>query len=196
MEGPMAASRRKRGETAEQIFQLHLAGYRPAEIAKKTGISKSGITVHLKRLAPRILAETGKPAPTPEIKNTLNYTRDKVWALYHECGMSEIDIADALAIYHGTVRKHIKAKKQELNLIEDTAPRAKIRAHARAVPLGATPEPDPIAEARAAHGGWTDDKRAIVIRTNGKYAKIAKAADKLKMPVAAVAARWLIEARS
>ena len=192
----MAAHRRKRGETAEQIFKLHLAGYRPAEISKKTGISKSGVTIHLQRLAPRILAETGKPAPTPEIKNTLGHTRDKVWTLYNDCGMSPIDIATLLALYHGTVRKHIKAKKHELGLIEDTAPRAKIKPHARAVPMGATPDPDPIAEARAAHGGWTEDKRAVVIRTGGKYAKIAKAAAKLKMPVAAVAARWLIEARS
>ena len=119
-----------------------------------------------------------------------------VWTLYHECGMSPIDIADALALYHGTVRKHIKAKKQELGLIEDTAPRAKIKPHARAVPPGAAPDPDPIAEARAAHGVWTDEKRAMVIATGGKYAKIAKAAQKLKMPVANVAARWLIEARS
>lgn len=192
----MAAYKRKRGETAEQIFQLHLAGYRPVEIANQVGIRSSGVTNHLKRLEPRIIAETGKPAPTPDIKNTLNHTRDKVWTLHNECGMSPHDIADALALYHGTVRKHIKARNQELGLIEDTAPRAKIRAHARAVPMGAKPDPDPIAEARAAHGGWTEDKRAVVIRTGGKYAKIAKAAQELKMPVANVAARWLIEARS
>jgi len=192
----MAASRRKRGETAEQIFQLHLAGYRPAEIAKKVGIRKSGVTQHFNRLSLRILAETGKPAPTPDIKNTLNYTRDKVWALHHECGMSPHDIATSLSLYIGTVQTHIKARKHELGLIEDNTLRVKIRAHARAVPPGAAPDPDPIAEARAAHGGWTDDKRAVVIRTGGKYAKIAKAAQKLKMPVAAVAARWLIEARS